>query len=151
MQRPIGITVLAILYFLGGGINLVMSCFTMVAGEGLLEDAEASLDVPPGLALNFSFRGNLVYWIALFGTSVSLFRLCAGAGLWSLQPWAWRLALIRATLKLMSHLVAVIQGAITPSGIVGVLVNGTVLLYLSRPRVRQALSGVPIVTPMTAR
>jgi hypothetical protein len=45
---------------------------------------------------------------------------------------------------------AVIQGAITPSGLVGVLVNGSVLLYLSRPRVRQALSGAPITSLMTA-
>jgi uncharacterized membrane protein (DUF2068 family) len=146
MQRPTGITILAIFYFIGGCFDFVMSCFAMVAGDRLLEDTETSVDVSPAAAPCLPLRGSLVFWIALGGTGVSLFKLCTGAGLWSLQPWGWQLALLRATLKLVGHLAAVIQGAITPSGIVGVLVNGSILLYLSSPPVRQALSGAP-VTP----
>jgi uncharacterized membrane protein (DUF2068 family) len=123
----------------------------MAAGDRLLEEAEPSSDTPRSLAPSLAFQGKLVYWIGLFGTSASLFKLGAAAGLWLLQPWGWRLVVLRATLKLLSHLVAVIQGAITPSGIGGLLVNGTVVLYLSRPCVRQALSGVSIALPITAR
>src|SRR3954451_6728756 len=150
MQRPTGITFLAILYFLGGGFDLVMSCFAMAVGGRLLEDAEPYVDVQPAMAPNRPFSGNLLSWIALFGTGASLVKLSAGAGLWSLQPWGLRLALLRATLKLVSLVVAAMQGAITPSRIVGVLVNGTVLVYLSRPRVRQALSGARTASMMPA-
>jgi len=151
MQRPTGITILAIVYLLGGCCDLVMSCFAMAVGDRLLEDTETSVDVTPALAPYLPLRGSLVFWIALCGTGASLFKLCAGAGLWSLQPWGWRLALLRATLKLVSHLMAAVQGAITPSGILGVLVNGAVLVYLSRPRVRLALAGAPVASLMTAR
>jgi len=151
MQRPIGITILAIFYLLGGVFDLVMSFFAMAAGDRLLEDTEATVDVTPALAPNLPLRGSLVFWIGLCGSGASLFKLCAGAGLWSLQPWGVQLALLRATVRLVSHLMAAIQGAITPSGIVGVLVNGTILVYLSRPRVRQALSGAPIASLVTAR
>ena len=151
MQRPTGITILAIFYLLGGVFDLVMSFFAMAAGDRLLEDTEATVDVTPALAPSLPLRGSLVFWIGLCGSGASLFKLCAGAGLWSLQPWGLHLALLRATVRLVSHLLTVIQGAITPSGIVGVLVNGTILLYLSRPRVRQALSGAPIASLVTAR
>jgi hypothetical protein len=76
-------------------------------------------------------------------------KVVAAGGLWTLQPWGWRLALIGGTLKLVTHLVAVMRGPITPAGVVGALVNGAVLVYLSTPHVRRALSGVPDDAPMT--
>lgn len=86
MERPAGITVLAILHFLGGIFNLAISCFTMAAGRWLTSEAEDTGDVPPMLAPVVALRGNLTFWIGLFGAVASLFRLCAGAGLWTLQP-----------------------------------------------------------------
>ena len=71
MPRPTGITILAIVYFVGGGISIVFSCLAL----------------------------------------------------------------------------AVIRGAITPSGVMGLLANGAVLLYLSRPDVRRALADVPTTAP----
>ena len=70
MQRPTGITILAIVYFVGGGISIVLT-----------------------------------------------------------------------------NVLAVIRGAITPSGVMGLLANGAVLLYLSRPDVRRALADVPTTAP----
>src|SRR5262252_8120000 len=112
MQRPTGITVLAILYFLGGGLSLAVA-----AGGRMAEEAAASGAVPPALAPNLAARGDVAFWSGLLGTAASLFSLGAGAGLWTLQPWAWQLALVRATLKVVRHLTAAIQGAITPAGI----------------------------------
>ena len=34
MQRPSGITVLAILYFVSGGLSLTTSCFAMAGATG---------------------------------------------------------------------------------------------------------------------
>ena len=143
MRRPTGITILAILYFLGGAINLVMSCVALAVGSGLARKGADPDDRSSALTLDPAFRGNLVFWIGLIGTGAALFRLVAAAGLWRLTPWSVRLALIRGTLKLLTHLMAVSQGAITPSGLAGVLVNGAVVLYLTMSQARHALTGIP--------
>jgi hypothetical protein len=44
----------------------------------------------------------------------------------------------------------VMRGAITPAGVVGALLNGAVLVYLSTPHVRRALSDVPDDAPIDA-
>jgi hypothetical protein len=150
MQRPTGITVLAILYVLSGGLSLATSCFAMVMGSWLTATAARPGYVPSLLAPATAFRGEHAFWLGLIGTGAALLKVVAAAGLWTLQPWGWRLALIGGTLKLVTHLVAMMRGAITPAGVVGALVNGAVLVYLSTPHVRRALSGVPVDAPIDA-
>ena len=143
MQRPSGITVLAILYFVSGGLSLVMSCFAMVVGNWLAVKAEQPGYFPALMAPASAFRGQLAFWLGLIGTAAALFKLVAAVGLWTLQPWGWRLALFSGVLKLVTHVVAVNRRAITPAGVVGALVNGAILVYLSMPHVQRALWGDP--------
>src|SRR4051812_13554258 len=144
MHRPTGVTVLAIMYLVGGGLGLVASCFTVAGGSQIAAEARSPDNPSSDLAPDFAFCGSLVFWIGLIGTGASLLSLGTGAGLWMLRPWGWRIALLRATVKLTTHLVAMGRGALTPSHAFGVLVNMAVLTYLSRPNVRQALSDTPI-------
>ena len=139
MQRPSGITVLAILYFVSGGLSLAMSCLAMAVGNWLTVKAELPGYFPALLAPASAFRGQLAFWLGLIGTTAALFKLIAAVGLWTLQPWGWRLALFSGTLKLVTHVVAANRRAITPAGTVSALVNGAILIYLSRPYVQRAL------------
>jgi hypothetical protein len=141
MQRPTGITVLASLYFVSGSLSLAMSCFTMAVGNWLAVKAERPGYFPPVLAPASAIRGELAFWLGIIGTGAALFKLVAAAGLWTLQPWGWQLALLSGTLKLATHVVAANRRQITPAGVVGALVNGAVLVYLSMPHVQQALWG----------
>jgi len=126
MQRPSGITVLAILYFVSGGFSLMMSCLAMVVGNWLAVTAERPGPFPAMLAPVSAFRGQLAFWLGLIGTVAALFKLVAAVGLWTLQPWGWRLALVGGTLKLVTHAVAAHRRAITPAGVVGALVNAAI-------------------------
>ena len=150
MRRPTGITILTILYLVSGGLSLTTSCFSMAGGAWLTAQTARSGSVLTVLAPAAAFRGESAFWLGLLGTGAALFKLVAAAGLWTLQPWGWRLALVGGTLKLMTHLVAVRRNAITPAGIVGALVNIAVLVYLFTPHVRQALSGAPVDTQTTS-
>ena len=150
MRRPTGITILTILYVVSGGLSLTTSCLAMVGGAWLTAQT-----VRPGsgltvLAPGAAFRGESAFWLGLVGTGAALFKLVAVAGLWTLQPWGWWLALVGGTLKLMTHLMALRRNAITPAGIVGALVNGAVLIYLFTPHVRRALSGAPVDAQTTS-
>ena len=110
MQRPTGITVLAILYFVSGGLSLATSCFAMVVGSWMTAAAARLGYVPSLLAPATAFRGEHAFWLGLIGTGAALLKVVAAAGLWTLQPWGWQLALIGGTLKLVTHLVAVMPG-----------------------------------------
>src|SRR4051794_35706147 len=143
MQRPDGGPIGAILYFISGGLSLATSSFAMVVGSWLTATVARPSYLSPLLVQASAFRGEYAFWLGLMGTGASLFKLVAATGLWTLQPWAWRLALIGGALKLVTHLVAVTRGAITPAGFVGALVNAAVLVYLSTPHVRRALSDGP--------
>jgi hypothetical protein len=144
MQRPTGITILALLYVFGGSLSLAMSSVAVAESGRLTRRAEASGDLSRERASELAFGRNLAFWIGLFGTGASSFKLVAAAGLWTLQPWGRQIALIRATLKLASHLAAPIQGVMTPAHVAGTLVDITVLFYLCRPHVRHTLSGAAI-------
>ena len=139
MQRPSGITVLALLYFVSGGLSLATSCVAMVVGNWLAVNAQRPGYFPAMLAPASAFRGQFGFWLGLIGTAAALFKLVAAVGLWTLQPWGWRLALLSGSLKLVTHVVAAHRRAITPAGVVGALVNGAVLVYLSMPHVQRAL------------
>ena len=141
MQRPTGITALASLYLVSGGLSLLTSCFAMLVGSWLTAKAERRGYYPPVLASASAYRGELAFWLGLIGTCASVFKLVAAVGLWMLQPWGWRLAVIGTVLKLATHLVAAIRGAITPAGVAGAVINGAVLVYLSTPHVQRALWG----------
>jgi uncharacterized membrane protein (DUF2068 family) len=150
MRRPTGITILAIVDFLSGALSLAISCLALaVSGRPRAEDEDTDYGSSV-LTLNLSFRGNPVFWIGLFGAGISMFKLIAAVGLWTLKPWGRRLALVSLTLNLLTDAFGVMRGAITPSGVTGLLVNGAVLLYLSRPDVRRALTDVPIDVSATA-
>ena len=143
MQRPSGITVLAILYFVSGGLSLAMSCFAMMVGSWLAVKADQPGYFPALMVPASAFRGHLAFWLGLLGTVAALFKLVAAVGLWTLQPWGWRLALIGGALKLVTHVVAANRRAITRAGVVSALVNGAILVYLSMPHVQRALWGDP--------
>jgi hypothetical protein len=140
-QRPTGITVLAILDFVSGGLNLATSCVSILVGSWLTSTR-------PGYVLSLlapaaAFQGEQAIWLGLIGAGASLVKLAAAVGLWTLQPWAWRLALIGGALKVVTHVLAMTRGAITPFGVMGTLGNSAGLVYLFTPHVRRALSGVP--------
>ena len=139
MQRPTGVTILASLYFLSGGLSLVMSCFAVVVGNWLAVKSEQPGYLPAVLAPASAYRGQLAFWLGLIGMGASLSKLIAAVGLWTLQPWGWRLALIGGVLKLATHAVAANRRAITRAGVVSALVNGAILVYLSTPHVQRAL------------
>src|SRR5688500_6605689 len=82
MQRPSGITVLAILYFVSGGFSLAMSCLAMVVGNWLVVKAQRPGYFPAMLAPASAFGGQFEFWFGLIGTAAALFKLVAAVGLW---------------------------------------------------------------------
>ena len=101
-NRPIGITILAILTILVGILTLLGGLFIMGIG-GL------------GIAIGAGPLGALA---AAFGAIIVLFGIIAvvaGIGLLNLRPWAWWLAIIVAVIQLVLN---------------GLTLNWTLVLWL---------------------
>jgi hypothetical protein len=147
MHRPSGITILALLYVLSGGINLVLSWVTIAVGGRPASECDSPSDAPREPVPAAADQDELELQDGLLGSGAALCHLFAAVGLWTLRPWGWRFALTGVSFSLLTHLVSAVQGARTPAIAVGTLVNLAGLIYLTRPHVRQAFLGVPLVVP----
>ncbi len=122
-QRPLGITILAVLEIIGGILALIGGII-LVAASSMLESMISGM-VP--------FYGVFTGLFAVIGGIVIIVAIIAfllGYGLWNGSGWAWIVQLV------FSALGAVTSLASLPSGIVGLIIDGLIIWYLFRPNVK---------------
>ena len=123
-QRPTGVTILAILAFVGGILS-ILAALTLLGLGGVLAGAGFG-----GLAVFFGIYA--LVWGAL--------ALWIGWGFWQLRPSAWRWGII---LMVIGAVITIIQIPLGySSGIAGaaisVAIDLAVIYYLTTPAVRAA-------------
>lgn len=138
--RPIGVSILAVLYFLGAASYSVLLILSFVSPQAL-SDLLTSLspgDSGPAMLLSMG-RGISVYF------AVMIIVIAAVAwGMWSLRNWARWFTIIITSISLVATLVGVasLTGNFTISGALLELVRiglcVLVLWYLFTPGVRNA-------------
>ncbi len=132
-QRPMGITILAILGIIGGVLGILGGC-GVVAGGALLGAA----GVQAGES-NVGALGGLlsVYGILLLVISVAW--IVFGIGAWTLKPWAWMLGLILVGASIVLSLLSIIAGWSTiGSQIISIVIDAVIVYYLMTPDVKRA-------------
>jgi len=127
-NRPMGVTILAILAFIGGALQLATGVAAVAFG-GL---AGAAVGGTEGAAV-----GGLVAISGLFLIVLGVVALLAGFGLWQLKPWAWLLTIAWAILGLVSAALTLLSGDVT-SAIISAIIPAVVIWYLNRPDVKAA-------------
>lgn len=115
-SRPTGVTIIALLVIIGGVLG--------VAGGliGILGTDASSTVVGVGIST----------------VIVAAIQLFVGLGLWTLQRWAWLLAVIVLGLRVIVDLVAIFTGGELITVIVNLVITFVLLWYLYRPNVQQA-------------
>ncbi|TFF91062.1 hypothetical protein EU545_05825 [Candidatus Thorarchaeota archaeon] len=108
-ERPLGVTLLAILQFIQALVVLVAGGTILIAGSIFLPIIGTVVGVV----------------VILFG----LFVFYIGLGLWNLQSWAWSWAFI-------ANILGVIIGIVNNFDIVGILLSVVILLYLNEPNTK---------------
>lgn len=119
MQRPTGVTILAILAIIGGLLGILAG----LAGIGLL----AGTGSPPPLALA----------LGVVALALGILELVTGAGMWQLKRWAWPLALAIFGLEAINRIVGLFTSRSVGS-ILGLAISVIIVWYLFRPDVRRA-------------
>lgn len=124
MQRPTGITVMAVLSAIGGVFGLLASLALL--GLGAAATATGGL-------------GGLAFLAGIIILAYSVLSLVLAYGFWTLKPWAWPLGIgvqvlgiIQAVLQFMDNSTNVV------SLVISLAVAGVILWYLYQPHVKAA-------------
>lgn len=134
--RPQGITILAVLSFIGGAFGLLGSLGAI--GLGALVGSVGGL----GFGGLFAILG-----IVLLVMSVA--QLAIGYGFWTLKPWAWSASFILYGISLIVQVLTLLSGGGITNVVVSIAISLVVVYYLHQANVRQAFNaptaGFPII------
>ena len=132
-QRPTGITILAVLAFIGGILGICGGLGGIVGGSffgGLAASAGAS---------NATALGGMLVVYSIIALIFAVADLVFGFGAWTLKPWAWMLGMVLFGLNIVFQLVAVLAGWSTLGGvIISIVIAGVIIYYLLTPDVKKA-------------
>lgn len=129
-ERPGGVTVLAILYFIGAGAMLLFAVFLFVAGQAIAQffgGADGIGDLGPLLAAGAAFIGMAVLAVAALVGLV-------GWGQWTGKGWAWVVTLVIEGLSALGSLANVAQGDM--GSLLGLAIAGLIIWYFFTPPVK---------------
>jgi hypothetical protein len=124
-QRPLGITILAVLAFISGALSILGGVAALGLGGF-------------GIAAGEATGGTLVIVLGLVSIVVGIVSLAFGYGAWTLQPWAWTLGVILEGITIVLALVNGFLGSSWTSQISSIVIAGIILYYLFTPGVRAA-------------
>ena len=132
-QRPMGITILAILAFIGGVLGICGGLSGIIGGS-FLGGLAASVGASDATAL-----GGMVAIYSIIAVVFAVADLVFGFGAWTLKPWAWMLGMVLFGLNVVFQLVSVIAGWATFGGvIISLAIAGVIIYYLLTPDVKKA-------------
>jgi len=141
MQRPIGVTVLAILAFVFG-ILLILGSVLVAALSAFIPELIKIYGIPVivgGLDVS-SFIQVFLIAIAVFAAVLGILHIVAAYGIWIGAGWGWVLAVVVVILNIIWSLLTL------PNGIVGLVINAVILWYLMQPYVKAFFGKAPAPT-----
>ena len=124
IRRPTGVSALAILMFLGGGVDIATAALLLFLGAVTI----------PTLALLPSIQlvGTFLLVISIFPLIFAMFSFVLGFGLWTGRGWAWTWTFISSIIGLIVS----VAGLTVGFGLVGVVIYAIFIFYLTRGRVK---------------
>jgi hypothetical protein len=133
MERPTGITVIAILYIILGVLSLLWS--GLVFGLGGIGSLFGGLVG----AENLAAASTAGAWSGFLGILAAIVQFAVAIGLLKMAKWAWILALIGVVLTVIQGIAGVVSGGpfAFMCGLLGLLVPVLILIYLLTSKVRR--------------
>jgi hypothetical protein len=137
-ERPLGVTILAILEAIGGIIYLAG---ILIIGLFLEMIREFMPGTMPGAGFLKGFIGLIVLIATIVLLILGLVSFLLAYGLWTGKGWAWTLTFIFSIIGILLGLISL------PSGIISILINVLILYYLTRPHVKAFFGKAPPPIP----
>lgn len=138
MARPTGVTILAVLSFVGAALTLLAALGMFVMGSaGIAAMAGHGGTMGGPLAVLGAFAGVAFLILAVL-------YVANGVGLLKLQGWARWLTIILAALGVVFGVIGIVRGlaplmmGLIVWHLILIAIDGWVLMYLFKPHVKQA-------------
>jgi uncharacterized membrane protein (DUF2068 family) len=134
VQRPTGVTILAVLAFVAAGLWLTLSLLYLVA---IFMPSRAS-------AMSTGVEDKLIItYIVALPLAPSALCFMTGVGLWRLRKWGRVLAILLAGLSLLGYAIVLARpysrmDLFLVMGLIYAAIDAGILIYLFRPPVKQA-------------
>lgn len=133
MQRPVGVTVIAIIGIIYGGFNLLLALLALL-GSAILASGVAPR------AIKYT-PGQLAYAL-ISDALIGILFLAFGIGALSLKRWAWIAGVVALGLEVVRQIVGVAIQGFGPIkvavALIYIVIALVLLWYLIRPNVRAA-------------
>ena len=125
MQRPTGVTIIAVLSAIGGVLG-ILGGLALVGFSGFIAAS--------GVA-----GGGLATIVGLLLIVYGVLALVLAYGFWTLKPWAWTLGVgLQAAGIVINILQFVNNSANAGSTVVSIVISAAIIWYLYRPNVKAA-------------
>lgn len=134
MQRPTGVTILAILAAIGG-VLVICGSLALIGLGGLVGGVIGSR-----LGTNVGFLvGGLGTLVGVVTLIVGLLELAFAVGAWNLRPWAWIIGVVSQIIAGVLAIVRLIDArGFVSSEVVTIAIAAIILYYLFTPTVKKA-------------
>ncbi len=137
MERPSGVTILAVLSFLGAALMLLGACGMFLLGATGMAAAAGGRGLGGPLAALGAFAGVAMLILAAI-------YIVNGIGLWKLQGWSRVLTIVLLVIGILFELLGIMR--VLPMMRVGIIIWELILIaidvwilaYLFKPHVKQA-------------
>ena len=139
MERPTGVTILAVLEFISAGVIILVGLLLLVGG-GVLGAMSGGSEASGFM----SVLGALGAVAGVVVIVLSAIPLLVGFGLWRLKNWARILVIVFSGIGVVSNLFEILGGASAgelfslSSGVIGLGINVLILWYMFQAHVKQA-------------
>jgi hypothetical protein len=137
MQRPTGVTILAILALIGGVFGIIVGLGALFGGAlfgGMAASAGADASTAAGI-------GGLFFIIGILTLLGAVLELAFFFGAWTAKAWGWILGVIAALWSIGVGVIGAVLGGDIVAGLMSNLVSfviaGVILYYLNTPAVKQ--------------
>lgn len=126
MNRPLGITVIAILAVINGLLGLCLPGLLIIGG---------------GIGALFSGGlGLIVLCGGLLLAAGPILWLVAAYGLWNLRPWAWWLGIVATGVTVVGVVVNIVNGVGIAQAVASAPLSIIIFVYLLLPDTRRAFA-----------
>ena len=167
MERPVGVTILAVLALIGGALSLLGALGSLLGGammgsvgansaalqstiQSSMQNAVASGQMTAEQAAQATAQtqalasgggaamGGLFVILGIFLLLQGALSIAFGIGALQLKPWAWILGIVAYGLGILINITQALNGSFGFGNVIGLAIGAGILYYLFTPEVRRA-------------